>query len=196
MDDHELIQRILKNNDHSAFALLVDKYQKMVVNTCRGLVYSYADAEDLSQDVFVELFESLPNFRNESKLSTWIYRIAVNKSLNFVRKRKRETFISSITSIFGASEQQYAFISNNTDSSIEADQGINSKELHSTLKQAINSLPKNQKIAFILNKYQDLSYKEVADVMDISLSSVESLIFRAKGNLQIKLSGFYKNNSK
>lgn len=196
MDDHELIQKILQNNDHGAFALLVDKYQKLVVNTCRGFVNNYADAEDLAQDVFIELFESLPNFRNESKLSTWIYRIAVNKSLNFVRKRKRETFISSITSVFGTTEHQHAFVSNSTEQSNDADRGINTKELHGTLKQAINSLPKNQKIAFILNKYQDLSYKEVADVMDISLSSVESLIFRAKGNLQIKLSSFYENISK
>lgn len=195
MDDHELILRILQNNDHSAFALLVDKYQKLVVNTCRGFVNSSADAEDLAQDVFIELFESLPNFRHESKLSTWIYRIAVNKSLNFVRKRKRETIFSSITSVFGTSENEHPLISKNNESSDEADLGINAKELHSTLKQAINSLPKNQKIAFILNKYQDLSYKEVADVMEISLSSVESLLFRAKGNLQNLLSDFYKNNA-
>jgi len=195
MDDQGLIQKVLQNNDHGAFALLVDKYQKMVVNTCRGFVNGYADAEDLAQEVFIELFESLSNFRNESKLSTWIYRIAVNKSLNFIRKKKRETILTSITSMFGASEKESLRIDTSADSSSEADHDINTKELHRTLKQAINSLPKNQKIAFILNKYQDLSYKEVADVMDISLSSVESLIFRAKANLQKLLSDFYKINA-
>lgn len=195
MDDHELIQKVLQNNDHSAFTLLVNKYQKMVINTCRGFVNSYADAEDLTQDVFIELFESLPNFRNESKLSTWIYRIAVNKSLNYIRRKKRETIFSSITSMFGTSEKESLLVDTSSDSSDEADHDINTKELHRTLKQAINNLPKNQKIAFILNKYQDLSYKEVADVMDISLSSVESLIFRAKANLQKLLSDFYKINA-
>lgn len=195
MDDHELIQKVLQHNDHNAFAVLVDKYQKLVVNTCRGFVNSYADAEDLAQDVFIELFESLPEFRHESKLSTWIYRIAVNKSLNHVRKRKRETFFSSITSVFGTQDKDRPLIRGySNESSDKADQNIDKRELHGTIKQAINSLPKNQKIAFILNKYQDLSYKEVADVMDISLSSVESLIFRAKGNLQKLLSDFYKNN--
>ncbi|RPH34575.1 MAG: sigma-70 family RNA polymerase sigma factor [Bacteroidales bacterium] len=194
MDDHELIIKVLQNDDHSAFALLVDKYQKLVVNTCRGFVNSYADAEDLAQDVFIELFESLPNFRHESKLSTWIYRIAVNKSLNFVRKRKRETLFDSFTSFFGSSEGK------NGDSGIdfssnEADSNIKSKELRIELKRAINALPENQRIAFILNKYQELSYKEVAEVMNISLSSVESLLFRAKGNLQKSLSVFYKNIS-
>ncbi len=195
MDDHELIEKILQNNDHSAFALLVDKYQKLVVNTCRGFVNSYADAEDLAQDVFIELFVSLPNFRNESKLSTWIYRIAVNKSLNFVRKRKRENILSSLTSIFSSHENENSAINRAADLSSEADREINKKELHHTLKQAIDSLPKNQKIAFILNKYQDLSYKEVADVMGITLSSVESLLFRAKSNLQELLSEYYKINA-
>lgn len=194
MTDQDLIQQVTENNDHNAFAMLVDRYQKLVVNTCRGFVSNYADAEDLAQDVFIELFESLPDFRHESKLSTWIYRIAVNKSLNFVRKRKRETFFDSITSIFGSSEGK------NDNSSIdfssnEADTDIKSKEQRVELKRAINALPENQKIAFILNKYQDLSYKEVSEVMEITLSSVESLLFRAKGNLQKSLSNFYKNIS-
>jgi len=192
MEDRELVQRIIENNDHAAFSLLVDKYQKLVLNTCRGFVYSYADAEDLSQDVYVELFESLPNFRNESKLSTWIYRIAVNKSLNFIRKRKRESFFRGITSVLGAQEKEPWIQQEIAGISSEADHSLKNKELHLAIKRAINSLPKNQRIAFVLNKYQDLSYKEVAEVMDISLSSVESLIFRAKGNLQKLLSDFYK----
>jgi len=192
MDDKELILRVTNHNDHSAFAILVDKYQKLVVNTCRGFVYNYADAEDLAQDVFIELFESLPEFRHESKLSTWIYRIAVNKSLNHIRKKKRETIFSTIVSAFEPSEKQQNFADpNSTD---EADKQIKSAELHRTIKEAINKLPKNQKIAFILNKYQDLSYKEVAEVMEVSLSSVESLLFRAKLNLQELLSEYYKKN--
>jgi RNA polymerase sigma-70 factor (ECF subfamily) len=194
MNDHELIVQITQHNDHSAFATLVDRYQKMVVNTCRGFVSSYADAEDLAQEVFIELFESLPEFRNESKLSTWIYRIAVNKSLNFIRKKKRESVFSSFTSFFETNDRQQAKDFNDPRSSDEADRQVNSMELHKALKDAINRLPKNQRIAFILNKYQDLSYKEVADVMDVSLSSVESLLFRAKMNLQQLLSGFYNKN--
>jgi len=194
MEDRELVQKIIQNNDHAAFSLLVDKYQKLVVNTCRGFVDSYTDAEDLSQDVFIELFESLPNFRNESKLSTWIYRIAVNKSLNYIRKRKRESFFGGFSLPFNTQEKETQINQPIASASSEADHSLKTKELHTAIKGAINSLPKNQQIAFVLNKYQDLSYKEVAEVMDISLSSVESLIFRAKGNLQGLLSDFYKNN--
>ena len=194
MTDQELILQITEHNDHGAFAVLADKYQKMVVNTCRGFVNSYADAEDLAQDVFIELFVSLPEFRHESKLSTWIYRIAVNKSLNFVRKKKRESIFSSLGSILDSSEKQQQKEIKDPGSFDDADKGLNSKELHLTLKTAINKLPENQKIAFILNKYQDLSYKEVAEVMDVSLSSVESLLFRAKSNLQELLSDYFKKN--
>jgi RNA polymerase sigma-70 factor (ECF subfamily) len=194
MNDHELILQITQHNDHSAFASLVDRYQKMVVNTCRGFVSSYADAEDLAQDVFIELYESLPEFRHEAKLSTWIYRIAVNKSLNFIRKKKRENIFSSFGQLFDSSEKQQAVEFNSPNSFDVADGQLMTEELRKVLKNAINKLPKNQKIAFILNKYQDLSYKEVAEVMDVSLSSVESLLFRAKTNLQEFLSGYHKKD--
>ncbi len=192
MDDQELILQITQHNDHNAFALLVDKYQKLVVNTCRGFVNNYADAEDLAQEVFIELFESLPEFRHESKLSTWIYRIAVNKSLNHIRKKKRENIFSSFASIFETTDKSQSMEIVDPGTTNEADKEINATELHKTLKTAINKLPKNQKIAFILSKYQDLSYKEIAEVMDLSISSVESLLFRAKVNLQELLSNYYK----
>lgn len=181
MEDSEILKRVINNTDLEAFTNLIEKYQKMVVTTCRNFVSNYADAEDVAQDVFIELYESLPSFRNESKLSTWIYRIAVNKSLNFVKKRKRELLFSSFSKRGNAHHNP---IIEGSDQSDEADFRIAKQEQLKILRQAINKLPENQKIAIILNKYQELSYKEVADIMGVSLSSVESLIFRSKINLQ------------
>ena len=184
MTDRELIDDILKNNSQRAFEELVNRYQPMVLNTCRGFVNSFSDAEDLAQEVFIEVFESLKGFRSEAKISTWIYRIAVNKSLNQVRKFKRNMMFRSIESYFPSngdaneSLQLYSRDGEGADSNIERSEN---KEL---LKQAINKLPENQRIAFVLSKYQELSYKEIAEVMSVSLSSVESLLFRAKSNLQ------------
>lgn len=191
MDDSILVQRIVDDNDHKAFAELMDKYQKMVVNTCRGFVSSYQEAEDLAQDVFIELYESLPGFRRESKVSTWIYRIAVNKSLNYIRKKKRESLFLNFNfwSKDGGAENSFQFA---TSVDSEADYGIVSAEDKKILKDAINRLPDNQRVALILSKYQDLSYKEIADVMDVSLASVESLLFRAKTNLRKYLVDFQK----
>lgn len=189
MTDHQLVHEILYGNSQKAFELLVEKYQRLVVMTCRGFLSNYADAEDLAQEVFIEVFQSIHRFRNESKLSTWLYRIAVNKSLNFVRRQKRSKIFESLDRLFsdntnGSNHYGLQNASNGT-----PDGQIQIAEDRKALKQAINSLPDNQRIAFILNKYMDLTYKEVAEVMNITLPAVESLLFRAKTNLQKKILG-------
>jgi len=85
MEDREIVLKIL-DGDHRAFQILVEKYQEMVFRTCMGLLHNPDDADDIAQEVFVEVYESLGYFRHEAKLSTWIYRIAVNKSLNYLTR--------------------------------------------------------------------------------------------------------------
>lgn len=184
MNDKELIDDILQHNSQKAFEELVNRYQPMVVKTCLGFVNSLADAEDLAQEVFIEVFESLQGFRSEAKISTWIYRIAVNKSLNQVRKQKRDRIFRSIENFFTTKNEVNEPLQILNRDGENADSNIERSENKRMLKQAINALPENQRIAFILSKYQELSYKEIAEVMGVSLSSVESLLFRAKANLQ------------
>lgn len=184
MTDKELIDDILDHNSQRAFEELVGRYQELVVKTCKGFVNSYADAEDIAQEVFIEVYESLQGFRSEAKLSTWIYRIAVNKSLNFVRKNKREKLFRSIETFFTSNNSEDEPMQIEDRSNNKADSNIERSENKRLLKESINRLPENQRIAFILSKYQELSYKEIAAVMEVSLSSVESLLFRAKTNLQ------------
>ena len=186
--DSELIQSIINDNSQKAFEELVNRYQPLVTKTCLGFVSTLADAEDIAQEVFIEVYQSLGNFRQQSKLSTWLYRVAVNKSLNFVRREKRHRAARSIESFFGLGD-------NGKSNSMEvvsqrgsnADSRIEQQENKQMLKTAIASLPENQRIAFVLSKYHELSYKEIAEVMDVTISSVESLLFRAKQNLQKKL---------
>jgi RNA polymerase sigma-70 factor (ECF subfamily) len=184
MTDKELVYEIINHKSQKAFEKLVNQYQPLVVKTCLGFVNSYADAEDLAQDVFIEVYQSINGFRNEAKVSTWIYRIAVNKSLNFVRKQKRNKMFRSIENFFitnGDKSEPYEIVDKVSGG---ADREIERSENKQLLKDAINKLPDNQRIAFILSKYQDLSYKEISEVIGVSLSSVESLLFRAKSNLQ------------
>ena len=182
MNDKQLIERI-QNNDSSAFKELVEKHQTKVINVCNGFTHSYADAQDIAQDVFIEVYKSIKIFRSEAKFSTWLYRISVNKSLNFIRDNKKNKWFQSLDLLFESNKNLSSdgFIDENAEDIIEK------SEKTQIIHQAINSLAKNQKIAFTLSKYEDLSYKEIADVMQISLSSVESLMFRAKKNLQKKL---------
>jgi len=193
MTNINLIDKIQKG-DREAFNKLVLEYQQMVFNTCMGFVHSKADADDLSQEVFIEVYQSIAKFRKDSKISTWIYRIAVNKSLNFIRSQKKHSVLRSIESFFSTSENSQLEIPENTNH--QADAGVETEEQKEVLSKALNALAENQRIAFVLNKYEDLPYKEIAEIMDISLSSVESLIFRAKKNLQKKLLNFYKNERK
>ncbi len=192
MTDKELIKAIRKN-DQLAFKQLVESNQQLVVNTCNGFLHNIADAEDIAQDVFVEVFLSVNKFREDAKLSTWLYRIAVNKSLNHIRNNKKHKILQSIDNFIASDKNlKREFADNNTS---QPEKIIEEKERSKILQYSINSLSKNQKIAFTLNKYDDLSYKQIADVMDLSVSSVESLLHRAKKNLQKKLLNYYKKNN-
>ncbi|MBN1769075.1 MAG: RNA polymerase sigma factor [Prolixibacteraceae bacterium] len=184
MNDN-LIKR-LKQNDERAFRELVDEYQQMVFSVCLGIVHSSDDADDVVQEVFIDAFRSVHKFRADSKISTWLYRIAVNKSLNFIRDNKRRRFFQSIGAVDSpdiADEQHQSEMPYH--SMVE-------KERAEILHKAVDALPAKQRTAFVLSKYEDLSYAEIAEVMNTSIASVESLLFRAKQNLQKKLLNCYK----
>jgi RNA polymerase sigma-70 factor (ECF subfamily) len=186
MNEREVIEQ-LKLGSEPAFKMLVETYRKLVVNTCFGLVHNTEDAEDIAQDVFIEVFRSIKNFRADAKLSTWLYRIAVNRSLNHIRDNKQRKWFQSFDDVVKEKNAQLQHqASENPATDLENRQRAN------ILHEAIGSLPENQRTAFTLNKYEDLSYKEISEVMEMSVSSVESLIHRAKLSLQKKLYTCYK----
>ncbi len=188
MEEKQLIQA-LRDSDESAFRELVEKYELNVYNTCIGMLGDEDNAKDISQDVFIEVFRSIHKFRGDSKISTWLYRLAVNKSLNHIRDNKKHRIVRSIQRFFTKEENESLdlqdFGSQNAEQEIE--QNEHSKALHN----AINKLPENQKTAFVLKNYDDLSYKKISEIMELSHSSVESLIHRAKVNLQKYLEEYY-----
>ena len=190
MTESEIINQLQQGNE-SAFRELVENYQKLVINTCNGMIHNRDDAEDVAQEVFIEVFRSIKNFRSDSKISTWLYRIAVNRSLNFIRDNRRKKWFHSIedNETNSGKSKVYGLASAREEN---PDFGMESGQRAQILFESIGSLPKNQQVAFTLSKYEDLSYKEISEVMNLSVSSVESLIFRAKKNLQKKLYACYK----
>ena len=189
MSEDEIIQKLREGDEHT-FRQLVENYRQLVVNTCLGLVHNPEDAEDIAQDVFIEVFRSVDKFRADSKISTWIYRIAVNRSLNFIRDNKHWKWAQSVEDVFTLKKGKLSNMSSGKAASPQTE--MENSERAKLLHKTIDSLPQNQRIAFTLNKYEDLSYKEIAAVMETSVSSVESLIHRAKKNLQKKLYTCYK----
>ena len=189
MTDLEIVNNI-KKGDNYAFKALVESHQALVLNTCRGFLHNEDDALDVAQDVFIEAYRSIKKFRGDSRISTWLYRIAVNKSLNFIRDNKKHKLLNSIDVMYKGGEKHIENASNPELPDAEFER----HERSYVLNRAIDELSKKQKTAFILNKYDKLSYKEISDVMNKSVSSVESLLFRAKKNLQEKLINYYKEN--
>ncbi len=187
MQEQNLVEDII-NNKTEAFQQLVEKHQTMVINTCYGFLHNYQDAQDVAQEVFIEVYKSISKFRKEAKLSTWLYRISTNKSLNYIRDNKKRSWFQSLDYLF--EKEKPVDDSNSSESPQDI---LENNEKLEIINQAIDKLAKNQKIAFVLYKYENLSYKEIAEVMKISLPSVESLLFRAKKNLQKTLVDYYKN---
>ena len=181
----------LKNGNQLAYSQLIDDYKEKIFATCISFVPNKEDAEDIAQEVFLEVFSSINKFKGNSKLSTWIYRITINKCLEFIRKKntkKRFAFIQSIigneipidkTSYFTEFKHPGIVLEN--------------KERSETLFYAINQLPELQRVVFTLHKIDDKSYQEISEIIKKSISSVESLMFRAKKNLQKLLENYYKN---
>ncbi|MBD3289489.1 sigma-70 family RNA polymerase sigma factor [candidate division KSB1 bacterium] len=175
----------------SDFKSIVQAHQEKVRNTCFRFVKNPEDADDVAQEVFIQVYESLSRFRSEAELSTWIYRIAVNKSLDFIRRKKRKKRFARLVSLFGFEEGKEDIelpVPGNPQSDLE------SRERKHILDWAIDRLPENQRTAITLSKIEGFSNKEIAKIMNLSLSAVEGLIHRAKKNLHDKLYKFYEKH--
>jgi RNA polymerase sigma-70 factor (ECF subfamily) len=184
MTDQQIIQGII-NRDESAFREFVDKYQEMVLNVCNSFLHNYDDSMDVSQEVFIKVFDSIPKFKEQSKISTWLYRIAVNKSLNYIRDKKRKNIFSSLDLLFdNSAENPGKTIYDETSNSAE---NMEKEEEKEALYKAIDSLPKKQKVALTLNKLEEVPYKDIAEIMNISVTETGVLINRAKKKIQQKL---------
>ena len=188
-DQNEFIARLKKGNE-SAFSELIDEFQQKVFHTCLSFVPNKEDAEDIAQEVFLEVYRSVHKFKGNSKLSTWIYKICTNKCLEFIRKKsakKRFAFVQSITGNQVPLDKTNFFTEFNHPGIL-----LENKERTETIYLAINSLPESQRVVFTLAKLDGKSYQEIVEITGKSLSSVESIMFRAKKNLQKKLENFYK----
>ncbi len=159
--------------DADAFERLVRKYERPVLSTIYRYVGDRAAAEDLAQEVFLKVWRRAKSFKGKSSFSTWLYRIAVNQCLNFRKKRARVKTVPLDESLVaddpGAEER--------LDADVRA----------VAIRAAVDELPGRQRMALILSKFEGRPYREIAEIMKTSTSSVESLIFRARRALKEKL---------
>lgn len=186
-----LVQKLL-NGDEASFAELVEIYQDMLYNTALIIVQNNSDADDITQEVFVQVYLSISSFKGDSKLSTWLYQITISKALDHEKKKKRNKRFGFIKTLFG----------NNgaiEDEPVEFNHPgvqLEKKESSNALFKALKKLPDNQRIAFTLHKIEGQSNLEVAAIMNMNVTAVESLMSRAKVNLKNTLQDYYNEKFK
>lgn len=187
MSEWILIEQ-LKQGDETAFKTIVETWQDMVYNTALGIVQNPEDAEDIAQEAFVQVYESVHSFKGEAKFSTWLYKITVTKTMDHLRRKKRKKRFAFVQSLFGANDE----IAHDPPDFHHPGVALDKKETAAELFKAIEQLPENQKIAFTLNKLEGLNYQEVSEIMNTTVPSIESLLHRAKNNLKKLLEIYYR----
>ncbi len=184
MSDHLHIIKQIAQGDKNAFRELYDLFSEKVYNTALSYTQNEYDAEEVTQDVFVSIFKNAHKFRGDASANTWVYRITVNTSLNFLQRKKRRSFLQFTTPDKTLPDFEHPGVL------------LENKERAKALFAAIESLPDRQKTAFILSFIEELPRKEVAEIMELSLKAVESLLQRAKQNLSKKLEKQYPQRRK
>ena len=178
----------LKQGNEAAFKTIVETWQDMVYNTALGIIQNTEDAEDISQEVFVQVYESIHSFKGEAKFSTWLYKITMTKTMDHIRRKKRKKRFAFIQSIFGMNDE----IAHDPPDFHHPGVALDKKETAAELFKAIDQLPENQRIAFTLNKLEGINYQEVSEIMNTTVPSIESLLHRAKNNLKKNLEIYYR----
>jgi RNA polymerase sigma-70 factor (ECF subfamily) len=182
------IVRLIAEGNESAFRTLVNEHADRVYNTCLGMLQHAEDAEDITQEVFIEVHRSIGKFRGECGLGTWLYRIAVSKSLDLLKNRRTAKRFAFITSLFG--DEGVHPIADTPHFDHPGVQ-LENKEHARVLFHALHKLPESQRTAFTLNQVEGLSYLQISEVMETSVASVDSLMVRARKNLRKLLKGYY-----
>ena len=166
--------------EQSVFQSIIEAHQALVFSVCLRMLGNWHEAQDLTQEVFFKAYRALPQLRGEAKVSTWLYRIAVNLCLNHQRRRKRERWLSLDWLFEQGGGEQAAGVPAAEETPATA---LAQQEKEGLVQAAMRLLPEKQRVALVLSVYERLSYQEIAEVMGCSLASVESRLHRAKENL-------------
>ncbi len=186
MTDETLIHALQQGN-RLAFNTIVQQWQHMVYKTVLGIVQHEQEAEDVAQEVFVQVYLNIHSFRGDAKLSTWIYRIAITRALDRQRKMKAKKRIGLIKHKLGLGEAAESLPDFH-----HPGIALDNKEQSALLFKALQQLPEQQKAAFVLIKTEGLSYEEVSQILHTTVKWVEGLMHRAKENLRKHLSVYFK----
>jgi RNA polymerase sigma-70 factor (ECF subfamily) len=181
-DDAELMQRTAAG-DEGAFQELIERHQSRVIGTIAKMLGDASAAEDLAQEVFIRVWQAAPRYTTTAKFTTWLLTITRNLVFNETRRRGRARLLP-MEHEDGSPREIH------DDASVEPGRELQEKELQDAIDAAISSLPEQQRMALILRRYEEMPYEEIATILETTIPSVKSLLFRAREDLRTKLGKF------
>jgi RNA polymerase sigma-70 factor (ECF subfamily) len=185
--DAEVMLRV-KAGDQSAFDYLVRKYRRPLVSFMYRMARNTAVAEDLAQEVFLRVYRSRQTYEASAKFTTWLYRIATNLAVNHARDTRHER--PEVTVSLDEPDEQTGTTLDLPDATVTAEESLVRRERRFAIRAKVEALPERQKLAVIMHKYQQMDYKQIADVLKLSESATKSLLFRAYETLREQLKQF------
>ncbi|MGB7599836.1 MAG: sigma-70 family RNA polymerase sigma factor [Candidatus Sulfotelmatobacter sp.] len=185
--DAQVMLRV-KAGDESAFDYLVQKYRRPLVSFMYRMARNTAAAEDLAQEVFLRVYRSRQTYEASAKFTTWLYRIATNLAVNHARDTRRER--PEVTISLDEPDEETGTTLDVADSTVSAEESLVRRERMLAIRAKVEGLPERQRLAVIMHKYQQMDYKQIADVLKLSESATKSLLFRAYETLREQLKEF------
>ncbi len=187
LSDAEMMLRV-KAGDDSAFDYLVQKYRRPMIGFMYRMARNTAAAEDLAQEVFLRVYRSRANYEASAKFSTWLYRIATNLGVNHARDTRHERPENTMN--LDEPDSETGTTPDLADKEPNVEEGILRRERLAAIRQKVEALPERQKLAVLMHKYQEMDYRQIADVLKLSESATKSLLFRAYETLRNELKEF------
>jgi RNA polymerase sigma-70 factor, ECF subfamily len=187
LTDADVMLRV-KAGDESAFDYLVQKYRRPMVNFMYRMAHNAAAAEDLAQEVFLRVYRSRSSYEASAKFTTWLYRIATNLAANHARDRRHERPENMVS--LDEPDEDTGTTMDVADSKLSVEENMVRRERLAAIRKTVQNLPERQRIAVIMHKYQQMDYKQIAEVLKLSESATKSLLFRAYETLREQLKSF------
>lgn len=187
LSDAEVMLRV-RAGDESAFAFLVQKYRRPMLSFMYRMARNQAAAEDLAQEVFLRVYRSRETYTANAKFTTWLYRIATNLAVNHARDTRHER--PEVSMSLDVPDTETGLMPDLPDGTPTVEENIVRRERLAAIRSHVQALPERQRLAVIMHKYQDMDYRQIADVLHLSESATKSLLFRAYESLREKLKDF------
>jgi RNA polymerase sigma-70 factor (ECF subfamily) len=187
LSDAQIMLRV-KAGDDSAFEYLVQKYRRPMLSFMYRMAHNTAVAEDLAQEVFLRVYRSREKYEASAKFTTWLYRIASNLAVNHARDNRHHRPENTVS--LDEPDQETGLTMDVPDDSLSAEEAIVRRERLAAIRQRVEALPERQKMALIMHKYQQMDYRQIAEVLKLSESAIKSLLFRAYETLRVQLKEF------